>query len=89
MSCSIRVCRWLPEKEAAEGIRKRHQAYATVAWRFLNACGVINFGVSPEIVKHMVEEPVTQPPILVVGAGMAGGLEKFLVSEKCCCYPTT
>lgn len=66
------VSRWLSEKEAALGIRARHQVYVKVAWRFLNTCGVINFGVSRAITKNMREAPVNKPPIVVVGAGMAG-----------------
>ncbi len=69
---SFALCRWLPEKEAAEGIQNRHHAYVTTAWRFLNTCGLINFGVSPAIAKQMMEAPATKPPVIVIGAGMAG-----------------
>lgn len=47
-------------------------AYAAVAWRYLNAFGYINFGVSPELIRHSLAVPAVNGHVIVIGAGLAG-----------------
>ena len=45
--------------------------YISVAWRFLNAAGYINFGVASELAQP--DRGQSKGRIIVVGAGLAGG----------------
>ena len=60
--------------------------YARVAWTFLNALGYINFGVAPAIAKRALAAPQERGSVIVVGAGLAGGLPSSL-STSCSTFP--
>jgi hypothetical protein len=78
--------RWLSEADAANGIWQKHRAYVTTAWRFLNDHGYINFGVAPAIRAKMLAAPPSKGAVIIVGAGMAGGLWPYtsLLALLCC-----
>ncbi len=66
------VSAYLSEPDALEHLPRKLQPYAAAAWRFLNAAGWINFGVSPALIKRSLELPETQGTVVVIGAGLAG-----------------
>ena len=66
------VSRRLSEAEAVAAAAPRDQPYALAAWRFLNAAGYINFGVSPALQAHVAAAPEGAGSVVVVGAGVAG-----------------
>lgn len=74
--------RWLSEAEAATGIWHRHRAYVTVAWRFLNDSGYINFGVAPDIVARVMGRPAKRGAVVIVGAGMAGAASFKIIQDR-------
>lgn len=49
-------------------------AYATAAWRFLDAYGYINFGVAPALAPSSltVKGSDSQGTVIIIGAGLAG-----------------
>ncbi len=58
--------------------------YVSVAWRFLNSAGYINFGVAPELAHSDHEQ--SKGRIIVVGAGLAGELIVGLAAKGPCKY---
>ncbi len=56
-------------------VQPEFKKYASLAWRFLNINGYINFGVAPAIWKRALDTPDTRGTVVVVGAGMAGDWE--------------
>lgn len=44
----------------------------SIAWRFLNAAGYINFGVGEGILRRAARLPANKGSVIVVGAGLAG-----------------
>ena len=67
------MCRYLSEEEAIRGLQGVQRAYGQVAWRFLDACGFINFGVMQQVPEQGTSnEAVVSRNIIIIGAGMAG-----------------
>ncbi|KAK9844949.1 hypothetical protein WJX74_008996 [Apatococcus lobatus] len=64
------VTRHLSEQDAGSGIPPSLLPYLSVAWRFLNASGYINFGITPELARPHSRK--SKGRIIVVGAGLAG-----------------
>ena len=68
---SLWLTRHLSELDAGAGVPAALMPYVSVAWRFLNAAGYINFGVAPELAQ--TGHAQCKGRIIVVGAGLAGG----------------
>ena len=75
------VSQYLSEEAAAAGIHGRHKGYVSIAWRFLNAGGYINFGVGEGILRRVAGVEANKGCVIVVGAGLAGVLPELL-SER-------
>ena len=63
-------CRHLSEEDAGFGILPNLLPYLSVAWRFLDLAGYINFGINPELARPQSRK--SKGRIIVVGAGLAG-----------------
>lgn len=71
------VSQYLTEEAAAAGIHGRHKGYVSIAWRFLNAGGYINFGVGEGILRRVAGVKANKGCVIVVGAGLAGVLSEL------------
>ncbi|GFH10950.1 SWIRM domain-containing protein [Haematococcus lacustris] len=61
----------LSEEDAGQRILPKWQHLVSLAWRFLDLWGYINFGVAPALLQDPNPVP-SQATIIVVGAGLAG-----------------
>lgn len=71
------VSKYLPVAKAVEQARRSSEdkEFAKIAWRYLDARGLVNFGLSEEIMKRRATKSAgaTQKgTVIVLGAGLAG-----------------